>query len=232
MTLDTWNFLRARLPGTGILLRCCGAIAHDLGQHERFHNLAADLNAEARRMGAGEIITGCPDCYGTLESIASGYRVRNLWEVMVGIGIPEGVQGNGETFTLHDSCKARSYPVFHQSVRHLIRALNYQVEELSYARELTRCCGQGGLSIALNPFRVMNLTKLRIADSHYDMLTYCAACRETFAVHKPSLHLLDLMFNPNWQQDKSKKMKMPKERRASQTELSRVLHELQTLPPP
>ncbi len=36
-------------------------------------------------------------------------------------------------------------------------------------------------------------------------MTYCAGCRTTLAsAKKPTLHLLDLFFNPSWPADKSK----------------------------
>jgi hypothetical protein len=103
--------------------------------------------------------------------------------------------------------------------------MGYQIEEMRYSKELTRCCGQGGLILGLNPFLVFGLTKSRIADSHFDMLTYCAACRETFAMHKPTLHILDLMFNPNWEKDKAKPINKTTVRRENQALLKSLLAE-------
>jgi Fe-S oxidoreductase len=226
LVLEAWRYLRQRLPGTGIVLRCCGALAHDLGLHGMFGELSDILEGEVDKLGAKELITGCPDCYQTIKHTHPTFRLRNLYEVLEEVGIPDDLNGNGYTFTLHDSCKARWEPEMQQSVRELLGAMVYKIEELSYTGELTRCCGQGGLTIALNPFRVINLTKLRIADAHYDMLSYCAACRETFAMHRPSLHVLDLLFNPNWEEVKSRSMTPPKQRRENQLKLKSILESM------
>jgi Fe-S oxidoreductase len=219
LVIKTWNYLRERLPGTGIILHCCGALAHDLGLHDLFGEVSGILGNEVRKLGATELITGCPDCYYTIKRTKPDFRLRNLYEVIEEIGVPEGIHGNGYTFTLHDSCKARNEKGMQQSVRNLLGVMDFQIEPIMYSGELTRCCGQGGLTIALNPFRVINLTKLRIADTHYEMLTYCAACRETFSMHRPSLTILDLMFNPDWEQTKSKPLTGPKQRRENQLNL-------------
>lgn len=230
LVIQTWNYLRQRLPGTGIILHCCGALAHDLGMHDWYHEVNDTLGSEIRKMGATELITGCPDCYHTLKRTRPDFRLRNLYEVIEEIGVPEGIHGNGYTFTLHDSCKARHETGMQQSVRNLIKDMDFQIEQIMYSGELTRCCGQGGLTIALNPFRVINLTKLRISNTHHEMLTYCAACRETFSMHRPSVTILDLMFNPDWEQTKSKPLTSPKQRRENQLNLKDKLRSLSQKP--
>ena len=46
----------------------------------------------------------------------------------------------------------------------------------------------------------MKLAERRASETPHSMLTYCAACRDTFAaVGKPVAHILDLIFNPGWQ---------------------------------
>jgi hypothetical protein len=72
---------------------------------------------------------------------------------------------------------------------------------------------------------VFGLTKSRLTESHFDMLTYCAACRETFAMHKPTLHILDLMFNPNWEKDKARPINKTTIRRENQALLKSLLAE-------
>jgi hypothetical protein len=81
----------------------------------------------------------------------------------------------------------------------------------------------GGLIAPLDLFRVYSLSELRVAESHFDMLTYCAVCRETFAIHKPSLHVLDLLFNPNWQEDRIKPVTEPSVRIENQLQFRALL---------
>ena len=225
LVIATWDYLRAKLPGTGIILRCCGALSYDLGKHSQFQEISHQLENEVHKLGASELITGCPECYDTIKRVAPSYRLRSLYEVMAETGISDIPKGSGQIFTLHDSCKTRWERGIQDSVRNLVATTGYQIEEMRYSRELTRCCGQGGLIVALNPFLVFGLTKSRLAESHFDMLTYCAACRETFAMHKPTLHILDLMFNPNWEKDKAKPINKTPVRRENQALLKSLLTE-------
>jgi Fe-S oxidoreductase len=224
LTIATWDYLRKKLPGTGIILKCCGALAYDLGQSSQFQQSKEDLENEMRKLGASELITGCPECYHTIKGSSPNFKLNSLYEVMVAAGLPDGTpKGNGQTFNLHDSCKARWEKGIQESVRELITRMGYNIEEMGYSKELTRCCGQGGLGIGINPFRVLNLIKLRLTESHHDMLTYCAACRDAFAMHKPSLHILDLIFNPNWEKDKARPVNKVAVRRENQASVKSQL---------
>ncbi len=45
----------------------------------------------------------------------------------------------------------------------------------------------------------------RAHETPHDVVTYCAGCRTTLAsAKKPTLHVLDLFFNPSWPADKSR----------------------------
>ena len=227
LVIATWDYLRAKLPGTGIVLRCCGALSYDLGQCSQFQKAKEELENEMHKLGASELITPCPECYDTIKRAAPSFQLKSLYEVMVEVGLPDVPKGNGQTFNLHDSCKTRWEQGIQESARELVARLGYNIEEMRYSRELTRCCGQGGLGIGLNPFRVFKATKERLTESHYDMLTYCATCRETFAMHKPSLHILDLIFNPNWEKDKAKPTSNVAQRRENQLTLKSQLEKRQ-----
>jgi Fe-S oxidoreductase len=62
------------------------------------------------------------------------------------VGLPEGApRSDGQSLALHDSCMARSAPEIQESVRSIVAQLGYLIEELPYSREMTKCCGYGGL---------------------------------------------------------------------------------------
>lgn len=223
IVLKTYEYLRRKLPGTGIILQCCGAPSHGLGDHSRFREILARLKYGMSRLGAFELIVACPDCYRTLKSSADSFKVTTVYEILVEIGIPQTVQPARHTFALHDSCTVRWDKEFQDSVRKLIKLSGQDVDELLYSRELTKCCGMGGLTFPLNLSRVFEITRQRIQETNQEMLTYCAACRETFAVHRPSLHVLDLSFNPNWNEAMSKRPNKPKMRKDNQRLLRNTL---------
>jgi len=223
LVIATWDYLREKLPGTGIILRCCGAPAHHLGELSRSQEVVAGLESEVNKLGASEVITPCPDCYRHLKRATPNFELKSVYEVLLETGVPRTSQDGGRTFSLHDSCTARWETKLHNDVREIIKLAGYQIEELTHSRELTLCCGVGGLILPLNLVRVMRITKERVAEAHHDMLTYCAACRETFAPHKPSLHVLDLLFNPNWEKDMHQSAKKPPARRDNQARLKSLL---------
>ena len=77
--------------------------------------------------------------------------------------------------------------------------MGYEIEEMKYSREKTRCCGLGGQMAFVDPKLAPIISKARAEEAVHDLLTYCASCREALAVNKPAVHLLDLIFNPGWE---------------------------------
>jgi glutamate synthase (NADPH) small chain len=80
-------------------------------------------------------------------------------------------------------------------VRRILEKLGQTYEELPLGRELTECCGYGGLMQNANPELAAEVVRRRAALSDADYLTYCAVCRDNLAATgKRALHLLDLFF--------------------------------------
>jgi Fe-S oxidoreductase len=189
--------------------------------------MTRELEEEMNKLGASELITGCPECYYTIKQTAPKYRLRGLYEVIVENGLPKEYKGNGQTFSLHDPCKTRWEKEWHESARTLLTLMGYKIEEMKHSRELTYCCGQGGLSVGLNPFRVFNVATERLTEAHFDIVSYCAGCRETFSLSRPSVHILDLLFNPDWEKNKTKKADSVETRKKNQAALKSQLESRQ-----
>jgi len=206
LVINMYNYLRERLPDTGIVLNCCGAPTHLLGDHEGFNAILGATVKQIQDMGAEEIIFACPDCFHTFKDFAPGMKFSTVYQAMAELGTPEPVIKAGNTaFSIHDSCIARHETDLQESVRHLIRSMGYGIEELDYSRELTKCCGAGGMAANANPKFLTQVIKKRADESPYDYITYCAGCRLTFAyVKKPVLHVLDLLFSSDLEKGKLK----------------------------
>ncbi len=204
LVLKTYDYLLERLPGTGILLRCCAAPLHQMGEVDRFEKAVGNLKAEMGKHGAYELVVCCPDCKHLFKEEVPHIQVTSIYEVIVEQGLPEKQYvWPGKEFSLHDSCKARYDVDVQKSVRAIVKELGYDIEELKNSGKKTRCCGMGGL-IAYADFKFnMQVIKARVKEMPHDALSYCAACRNTFAlVGKPSVHVLDLLFNPEWEKTK------------------------------
>jgi hypothetical protein len=160
------------------------------------------VTSEMEKAGASEIIVACPDCYHTFKDNASRIQLRSVYEVMAEHGLPEGVRAqNGKTFAIHDSCKTRYESRIQDSVRTIVEELGCQIDEMVFSRDKTRCCGMGGMASYVDLKLANKVINRRANETSFDMLSYCASCRDAFAlVGKPSLHLLDLVFNPEWEE--------------------------------
>ena len=225
IVIKTYDYLKEQLPGTGIILNCCGAPSHCIGDRERFEGITSNLQSEIKKLGASGLIVACPDCYRTIKHSASGINLRSLYEVMAELKLPEDIEDHDAyTFSIHDSCTVREEEGFMNDVRGLVKRMGYDIEEMQYSKGMTRCCGAGGMVPYVDLELYFNLADKRAGEASYDMLTYCATCRETFAaVGKPSIHVLDLLFNPDWQVDLDKPPQMGKERQEKQAELKGLL---------
>ena len=89
-------------------------------------------------------------------------------------------------------------------MRRLVTDLGYGVEEMAHNRERSICCGSGGMVPAVAPELAKKMTDFRLSEATRDLVTYCASCRARLAkTGHPTLHVLDLPFNPAWQQTKT-----------------------------
>lgn len=230
LVISTYQYLRERLPGTGILLHCCGRSAFDLGQQQKFEEIQRKVAAQLAELGTSEIITACPNCYMTFKRLTSGVKVRSLYEVMAEVGLPEESKAKeAQTFSLHDSCSVRWDGGIQDSVRTLLKTMGYQIEEMEHSRQNTLCCGMGGMVPYVDIDLAFKAAKRRAKEAHFDLVTYCASCREHLAnpeaAGKPCLHILDLIFNPDWMQARLSSPNLGPTRRENQAKLKALLQE-------
>ncbi len=118
---------------------------------------------------------------------------------MVKNGLPEVGERSrdNKTFAIHDSCKTRYESKIQESIRTLVNELGHKIEEMEYSRDMTRCCGMGGMVPFVDLKLWQAISQKRASETPHDIITYCAGCQESFAfTGKPTVHVLDLLFNP------------------------------------
>jgi len=200
-----YAYLRRRLPDTGIMLNCCGAPSYFMGEKDVMLRIIGKVAEELAQLGTAEVIVACTHCHQIMTEFLPEINTRSIYEVLNEVGLPEGASaGPSWTFNIQDACGARQAPQIHAAVRRLVTGLGYGIEEMAHNRERSICCGSGGMVPAVAAELAGKMTGFRLSEATRDLVTYCASCRARLSkAGHPTLHVLDLPFNPNWQQAKN-----------------------------
>ncbi len=223
LVLKVYDYLCQKLFGIGIVLGCCGEPTRSIGEKSRFHEILKGTVDMFKGLGTSEVITACPLCYKTFKEYAPELKVTFLSEVLLQVGLPEGMQGNKQTFSLFDSCSARWEKAIQDSVRALVNETGHSINEMEHTQETTRCCGLGGMVSFTDPDLAFRMTQRTVNEANHDILTYCAACREAFIAYKPVIHILDLLFNPDWEKSKLQPPSTGEMRRENRAKLATMI---------
>ena len=187
--------LCARLPGgVGLMLGCCGAIAHWAGREELSAQTRELLDRELGKLGDPTVIVGCPSCRQEL-SRHPGLRLVGIWDLLLELGLPAGARGLDRPAAMHDACGARGDEHTQQAIRELARRLGCELVDTPYSGDRSPCCGYGGLTAYANPEVAAEMTEACLERSDAPYLSYCMACRDRFARQgRESRHILELCY--------------------------------------
>jgi Fe-S oxidoreductase len=226
LVMNTYEWLRKKDPDTGIILKCCGAPTNNAGFLSDFEKMREELEIIVEDLGAEEIIPACPNCFRVMSRFSSKLKPRSLYEVILN-DWDEGMinTAEGAIFSLHDPCAGRFQTGPHDYVRQLIKWTGAEIEEMAHIREDTRCCGMGGMVAFTSPELAGTITKKRVEEASHDLLTYCATCQGALSAQKTTLHVLDLIFNPNWREDKDLPPNKPPVKKENQISVKKQLLE-------
>lgn len=223
---ETYAYLRERLDNNvGLMLRCCGAPADWSGREELFGETFQEFEAEWQRLGSPKLVLACSTCYSVFKGRLPGDRIVSLWELIDSLGLPpRQTAAKKAPLAVHDACATRHDGHIHQSVRNIAQKLGYELQELSFSKDMTECCGFGGLMRFANRELADLVIKRRIGETPANLLTYCANCRDHFSSHgKPTWHLLDLLFGDVPSEDTASKGPDYSQRRENRFRLKRSL---------
>lgn len=154
------------------------------------------IRANWEQQGRPQVILACPTCHKVFARRLGEVPVKSLWDIFQERGLPDGcARGKGAAVALYDPCSSRYLPGVQKSVRDLLAAMGYTVEELRMNRRYAQCCSYGGLISTVNPRLAKEIRDQRTSASPRDYVTYCPNCRDDFAGNgKRSWHILDLIF--------------------------------------
>ena len=188
--------LQSVIPDIGLMLRCCGAPADWSGEEELFQQVAADIRNKWQALGHPEFVLACSSCNQMLRKILPDAKLHSIWEVFGQYGLyPKGSNFEDKQYVVHDPCTSRYEQSWHDSARKALNEIGVSFHELPMSRNMTVCCGYGGVAWLAHPELVHDIVQRRVAEDPADYLTYCVMCRDLF-VHegKRTLHVLDLIY--------------------------------------
>ena len=227
---ESYQYLLSRImEGVGIMLGCCGAPADWAGRKDLMQESIDRFKSIWNEMGKPTFILACSSCCGIFEKYLPEISFISLWEVFDRYGLPETSQnGDQHILNVHDACSTRHNKNIHDSLRNITVKLGYEIQELKYSKEKTKCCGYGGLVYFANREQGKDFVKDRINESDKDFLVYCAMCKDLFVEGgKRTYHILDLVFGDNLDEIAHKKMPNLSQRHANRAGLkSKLLKEL------
>lgn len=195
---EAYAFLREKLSGgVGLGLGCCGMPARWAGQYERFEEVIAAFKVQWEKLGKPRVITACSTCQEAFALSAAEIPVVSLWRVLAEeTGLPEaaGAAPQGAV-AIHDPCTSRHDTASQNAVRELLKRRGVTIEELPLSKNMTQCCGFGGLADIAHTELAAVTTERRVAQSDKDYVATCAMCRDRLAHYgKRTYHILDVLF--------------------------------------
>jgi succinate dehydrogenase/fumarate reductase iron-sulfur protein len=139
---------------------CCGHPSYIAGDVEAAGELALHNLAEFAKLGVGTLVTACPGCYRAWKyeypevlGEETGFRVVHssefLLSLLQGGAFDIGIGGKCKRITYHDPCELGRLSGIYDPPRELMCAI--PGIEVTDSRELSKCCGGGGLVPAANP---------------------------------------------------------------------------------
>jgi len=193
--IESYRFLKEKIPSVGIVLDCCTKPSHDLGRQDHFNAMFDEMRDFLVGHGIKNVIVACPNCHKVFSRYGKDLSTKSIYEIMVGSNIGKTVQTAGAV-TVHDPCAIRSEETLQDSVRELLRNKGCAMEEMPHSRGRTLCCGEGGTVGALAPDLAGNWSRLRRQEAAgRKVITYCAGCDGVLGRFVPTVHILDILWN-------------------------------------
>lgn len=195
-TLELYKLLKKHIPDIGIVLDCCTKISHDLGRDSFFHTGFNKMKDILVNNGILNIYVMCPNCYMIFKKYGKEFTVITVYELLAQKGIPEGKNIQGDV-TIHDPCVIRDEKNIHSAVRNLIERTGLSIKEMEHSAGRTVCCGEGGAVGYVSPDLAKKWGHIRKRESNgLKIITYCAGCAQTLSKFGETIHISDLIFEP------------------------------------
>ena len=195
-TIKLYDYMRAQIPTLGIVLDCCTKPSRDLGREAYFAAMFGEMKNFLVKNRIQNVYVACPNCYSVFNRYGKAFSVKTVYEFMAKNGLPSNSQVN-QTASIHDPCSVRFEGQIHTAVRKLAERQGLTVAELAHHGKKTICCGEGGAAGLVASGLASNWGNLRKKEADGKRtITYCAGCASFLNPITPTIHILDLLFEP------------------------------------
>jgi len=184
---------------------CCGVPMRDLGFADHFKRNAQAL---ARQLAKAKVIvTGCPSCAWSFKAhlpeigVQITDRIYHVTEFLAPL-VAEGKLPVRRPYTrkliYHDPCYLGRYLSVYDQPRNLLNEVCREpVEEFSWNRKFSYCCGGGGGIPVTNPVLTREIALHRLGEvqegEKKSLVTACPTCMRTFNKANDKIEVLDVV---------------------------------------
>lgn len=195
-TFKLYEYMQAQIPTLGIVLDCCTKPSHDLGRKAHFAAMFGEMKNFLIKNRIRNIYVACPNCFSVFSRCAKEFSVKTAYEFIAQNGLPSKAQVK-QTVTIHDPCAVRFEEQIHFAVREMVERQGLTIAEMAHHGKKTICCGEGGAADLVASDLASNWGNLRKKETDgKKMMTYCAGCASFLNQLTPTIHILDLLFDP------------------------------------
>lgn len=194
IVIDTYIYLRKKLPSTGIMLGCCGIPATWAGDMTLHNEVLSRIKAHWKMLGKPQMILACPTCMKVFKEHLPEIQTVFLYDVLSSLGV-DTILDSSEIYSVFDPCATSAGDSVRSSVRQLLQSMNVNLEPLPTQEKWTACCSYGGHGQIADPAFTKHVRENRISESDRPYITYCINCQDAFmAEGKKATHLLNMIF--------------------------------------
>jgi Fe-S oxidoreductase len=196
VTWKTYEYLKMKIPGLGIVLDCCTKPSHDLGRKDAFEAKFLKMKTFLLGKGVRQVIVACPNCHKIFSTYGGDLSVRTVYELMAADCDSTSAKLKG-IVSVHDPCPVRFSSDVQEAIRFLLTSRGLEVWDTRRTKERTICCGEGGSVACMAPELAQGWTRKRVRESgHNPIATYCAGCANSLSRETAVFHILDFIFEP------------------------------------
>ncbi|MCM0082198.1 VTT domain-containing protein [Geomonas sp. Red32] len=188
--------LKRTVPQLGIVLDCCLKPSHSLGRTGHFQASFGEIKDYLLERGIRKVLVACPNCQRIFSEYGGNLTVETVYEAFAAQPATSHCS-RAASVVVHDPCVSRRMEPVQDAVRELASRQGLQVEEMRHAGRKTQCCGRGGGVNFVRPDTLAQAAASRAEEAAgRPIVTYCAACAESYRSKAATIHLLDLWLKP------------------------------------